>query len=607
MIRGCLALLFASCCLAQTPALQLTRVLTGLNSPTDIQHAGDGSGRLFIVEQDGLIRIARNNTLLPTPFLDLRAKTNGTGECGLLGLAFPPGYAQKKYFYVNYTHPNCTSTVVSRIHTSVNPDLADAATEVPLLTQSQPFTNHNAGQLRFGPDGYLYVAFGDGGSANDPQGNGQAPGTWLGKLLRIDVENGSSQYSIPPTNPFANSASARPEIWASGLRNPWRYSFDRETGDLWIADVGQNRAEEIDFQPASSTGGENYGWNRMEGLQCRVNGCNTNGLVLPIFEYSSRNLNDRSITGGFVYRGSTSPGMRGLYFYADYVSGRLWALRKTGSAVSNNLVLDTPYAISTFGEDEAGEIYFADHSGGAIYRIDGSSIPVVSSSGVVNAASFEPGIVAGSLATIFGSGLTTNTGVQQATGIPLPLNIGGTAVSAAGRQTPILAVANANGIEQINIQVPWETAGSTAVVVVSRDGVQSSPASVTLLTAHPAVFAANDRAIVVHNQDGTLVTDQKPLQGGEFIYFYATGLGEVENNPGTNQPGPRNPLARTLAPIIITLGNQNCEVQFAGLAPDLVGVYQINIKVPAGLSTGTNELLVRLGTATSKPVLVPVQ
>src|SRR6266852_1982948 len=250
-MRYQLPVLLTSVLAAQEPDLRAVQIAGGITAPTDIQNAGDGSGRLFIVEQAGLIRILRNGSLLSQPFLDIRNRTKIDSERGLLGLAFPPGFAQKQRFYVNYNDLN-GDTVVAMYRVSANLDLADAASETILLPIRQPFPNHNGGQVRFGPDGYLYIGMGDGGGAGDPNGNGQNSASLLGKLLRIDVESEPGHYRVPLDNPFINTSGARPEIWALGLRNPWRFSFDRANSDLYIADVGQDTWEEVDYAPASS-------------------------------------------------------------------------------------------------------------------------------------------------------------------------------------------------------------------------------------------------------------------------------------------------------------------------------------------------------------------
>ena len=361
------------------PAISLTSPISGFSRPVTITHAGDGSGRLFVVEQGGRIRIVRNGAILSTPFLDIIGRVNSSCfECGLLGLAFPPGYSGKGYFYVNYTRTSGETlmTVIARYRITASPDVADPNSEQIILTINQPFANHNGGQLAFGPrDGYLYIGMGDGGSGGDPQNRAQNPADLLGKMLRIDVETGNpATYTIPATNPFINRSDYRGEIWALGMRNPWRFSFDRQTHDLYIADVGQNAYEEVNYQPATSSGGENYGWRIMEGNHCfNPNPCSTTGLTLPVVEYD-RSLGC-SVTGGYVYRGPSYPNMQGLYFYGDYCSGRIWGLRREGSAWQNTMLIDTDLLISSFGEDEQGGLYVADHQRGIVHMITDTSPP----------------------------------------------------------------------------------------------------------------------------------------------------------------------------------------------------------------------------------------
>ena len=352
------------------PELSLTRVLTGFSNPLGITHAGDGTGRLFIVERGGRIWLVKSGASQKTLFLDVsdRVITAG-GEQGLLGLAFPPDYAGKGYFYVHYSGSPDGRTVVSRIRLSSDPDSADPATEEVLLTTAQPFGNHNGGQMQFGPDGYLYIGLGDGGSGGDPLKKAQDLTSLLGKILRIDVESGAEPYGTPSDNPFVNDPSAASEIWALGLRNPWRFSFDRTTGDLYIGDVGQSSREEVNVQAAGSPGGENYGWSIMEGTGCFGNpSCDTTGISLPVVEYD-HSEGECSVTGGSVYRGDAFPAMRGIYLYGDFCSGRIWGLQRQGAFWENVFLLDSPYLISTFGEDEAGSLYLADYASGDIYRI----------------------------------------------------------------------------------------------------------------------------------------------------------------------------------------------------------------------------------------------
>lgn len=361
------ALILAAVIAQAEPSIALVPVANGLPNLVSITNAGDA--RLFITLQDGRVMIHDGTQVLPEPFLDIRSLTVADGERGLLSIAFPPHYAATGLFYVNYTDRN-GDTVVARYSVSPqNPNRANPNSAVPILMIDQPFDNHNGGQLQFGPDGYLYIGMGDGGSGGDPGNRAQNLGTLLGKLLRIDVDS-ASPYAIPPSNPFVGQPSVRPEIWAYGLRNPWRFSFDRNTGDLWLADVGQGTWEEIDFQAAASIGGENYGWRRMEGTHCfnPSSNCNPGNLVLPIIEYDHDF--GCSVTGGYVYRGTGSPRLTGRYIYGDYCSGRIWsATRNANGTVTINDLLNTPFNISTFGEDLNGEIYVGDYSNGILYRL----------------------------------------------------------------------------------------------------------------------------------------------------------------------------------------------------------------------------------------------
>lgn len=360
-------------------------VVTGLSSPVDITHAGDGSGRLFITLQGGRVVIFDGVQILSPPFLDINSLVSSGGERGLLGAAFHPNYVGNGFFYVSYTD-TAGDSVIARYSVSLDPNRADPTSGVILLTIPQPFSNHNGGQLHFGPDGYLYIGIGDGGSGGDPQNNGQDLETLLGKILRIDVDSGFP-FTVPPDNPFVGVVGAREEIWSFGLRNPWRFSFDRLTGDMFIGDVGQNSWEEVDFQPANSTGGENYGWRLMEGNSCfnpAIN-CNNGTLTLPILVYD--HSVGCSVTGGYLYRGSKNPNLNGLYLYGDFCSGLIWGAQEDGLGGWNTTVLlDTNFSISTFGEDESGEIYFAHLS-----ATDGTIYQVVQSTSSTNSASASSG------------------------------------------------------------------------------------------------------------------------------------------------------------------------------------------------------------------------
>ncbi len=354
-----------------TDGVALALVAEGLSFPLYLT-APPGDRRLFILEKGGRIRIVRNDSLLPEPFLDISSQVSNGSEQGLLGLAFHPDYASNGRLFIDYTDTD-GDTRIAEYHVGADPEHADAASARILLTIAQPYSNHNGGQVAFGPDGYLYIGMGDGGSGGDPQGHGQDPGDLLGSILRIDV-NGAAPYAVPPDNPWADSAGARGEIWDIGLRNPWRFSFDRATGDLYIADVGQSTQEEVDVSTSASGGGRgiNYGWNRMEGQSCfRSGSCDRSGLALPVVQYT--HADGCSISGGYVYRGSAIPALHGHYFYADFCQGWVRSFRLENGVAADQRAwpeLAPGGNIPSFGEDAAGELYVIS-ADGSVYRIVG--------------------------------------------------------------------------------------------------------------------------------------------------------------------------------------------------------------------------------------------
>ena len=361
-------------------ALTANQVASGFSDPVYLTALPDDTSCLFVVEQAGRIRIIKNGTTLATPFLDITSKVTSGGERGLLGMTFHPDYATNGYFYVYYTGLDPTGkTVVERYTVSSNPDAANASSGFTIFTYSQPAANHNAGMIDFGPDGYLYVGLGDGGGAGDVDNYAQTRTSLLGKMLRLDIDGGSP-YAIPADNPFVGDPNTLDEIWAIGLRNPWRWCFDRETGDMWIADVGQGNWEEVNFAPASDPGGINYGWRLKEGDHCYnpSTGCDPlDTLYDPIHEYS--HSFGCSITGGFVYRGCAIPDLNGTYFFGDYCSGRVWSMRYNGSTVSDfterTSELGVPgFGLVSFGQDAKGELYLL-YSSGSIYRIEPDGVP----------------------------------------------------------------------------------------------------------------------------------------------------------------------------------------------------------------------------------------
>lgn len=376
-------ILLCCLCISTTFAqdLDLEVFASGLNRPVNIKNAGDD--RLFVAEQDGIIKIINaSGTVNSTPFLDITTRVQSSGnEEGLLGLAFHPDYATNGYFFVNYTRDivgsSLDETVVSRFtRSSTNPSIADPNSELEIITYTQPFSNHNGGELQFGPDGYLYISSGDGGSGGDPDNNSQNLGNLLGKLLRIDVNNSTmaNPYAIPADNPFIGSPSASDEIWAYGLRNPWKFSFDRMNGDIWIADVGQNAREEIN-RAALTDAGLNYGWRCYEGnATYNTSGCpSSSTLTFPVAEYL-QTMGRCSITGGYRYRGSMYPNFNGLYFFADVCTQEVGYIEDVGGSWAMTFE-DFSGSLVAFGEDINGELYICS-LGGVVYRLIDNSLSV---------------------------------------------------------------------------------------------------------------------------------------------------------------------------------------------------------------------------------------
>jgi hypothetical protein len=465
------------------PEIALQTVLTGLDRPTAIAHAGDP--RLFLTLQRGRVVVVDEGRLLPAPFLDIQSLVSCCGEQGLLGMAFHPRYGETGFFFVDYTNTS-GNTVIARYRVSPsNPNAADPSSGAVLLTIPQPFSNHNGGQLAFGPDGDLYIGMGDGGSANDPMCNGQREDTLLGKILRIDVDVNAGTtpfYGIPPDNPFAAPGGARDEIWAKGLRNPWRFSFDRLTGDLYVGDVGQGAREEVDFQPAGSAGGQNYGWKVMEGTQCGGGGtsgcpsgtatCGSPGLTLPIVEYPHSG-GDCSITGGYVYRGTVnSLRLRGVYLYGDYCTGKIWGATRTVTGTwSTYLFSPRAAGLTTFGEDAAGEIYLATESGRLARVVDAS--PAVAPT-VVSVEPVSGSTRGGESVVVTGSGFAP-----------------GVTVLFGGVLATSVTILDPNGT-QLRLTTPAHAAGLVDVVVSNADGRSGTLAGAYTFSA-PTVVAPSGR------------------------------------------------------------------------------------------------------------------
>ncbi|TAK36844.1 MAG: T9SS type A sorting domain-containing protein [Saprospiraceae bacterium] len=501
---------FVTCSSKAQPDIALSVFSSGFSKPVDIANCGDD--RLFILEQhNGRIFILdKNGVRLNTPFLQLPG-VGQANEQGLLGLAFHPDYLTNGYFFINYSLPNGNSRI-SRFSVSANPNIAEPASEMVLLEVDQPYSNHNGGCLKFGPDGYLYAGFGDGGSGGDPQANGQNRSTLLGKILRLDVDNGSP-YAIPPGNPFVNEPDALGEIWAFGNRNPWRFSFDRATGDLWIGDVGQDSWEEIDFQPAGSTGGQNYGWRCYEGNHpFNTNGCNPmNTMTFPVAEYQNTNGIGCSVTGGFVYRGLHFPQLYGHYLFTDYCTGILWSLTPDGQGgwvnqQLNNL-LDLQFA--SFGENKNGELFVTGHANGNIYRITETSLEWSYTANVTNVLC--PGDTDGAIEITF-SGTSPAMTLNWSDGASGPVRQN---LPAGAYEVTITAPNGATAVE--NFVLSSTISLDAAVTNESCPGSADGAIDLTINGAAEPSTAGWD--------DGANTFDRTGLSAGEYTVTIATGEG----------------------------------------------------------------------------------
>ncbi len=595
--------------------LNFVEVFRGVSNTTSITHAGDGSGRLFVTEQVGRVLIHDGDSLLSTPFLDIRTRVRAGGERGLLSVAFHPSYATNGYLFVNYTDLS-SNTVVSRFKVSDDSNVADPESETIFFQATQPRRNHNGGQIHFGPDGYLYIGMGDGGGAGDPPNLAQNLGSPLGKMLRVDVA-GDGPAAAPDSNPFQETENALPEIWAYGLRNPWRFSFDRLTGDMFIADVGQNAVEEISFQSSSSTGGENYGWRLMEGSRCfnPASDCNDGSLALPIVEYDNLGGNcGGSVTGGYRYRGAQFPQLSGVYFFADYCTGDFYGAVKGDDAWTKLGPRETAHNIRTFGEDEGGEIYFADAS--VVYRIEAPQPPPqISAGGVVSAATFQigSGLSPGSLASAFGVGLADSTAVAEE--YPLPSDLGGGAMTFNGTVAVPQIFASPG---QRNFQVPWELGGLEEASLTVTIGEDTSPAVVVpLATVNPGIFVLNysgQAAAMIASTDGVVAGPEgsflgaRPAKPGETIEVLATGLGQVTNQPATGAAASADPASVTVASVTARVGDEPMTVTSSELLPSFAGIYQVKVELADDVSTGDAvTLVIRVAGVDSNTTYIAVE
>ncbi len=594
-------LLISACASAQNPNIQLQPVTTGLSSPLLATNAHDSSNRLFIIERGGKIKVLQPDATTTTDFLDITTKVLSGGEQGLLGLAFHPKYKTNRKFYVNYTRRTDGATVVSEFQAAANNRNVADTTERILLTIAQPFSNHNGGMSEFGPDGFLYIGMGDGGSGNDPGNRAQNVNELLGKMLRIDVDRteGALQYAIPADNPFAGATTGRDEIFAVGVRNPWRWSFDRLSGQLYAGDVGQNAREWIHIIER----GKNYGWATWEGSRCNTSKppgspeCTALPLIQPFFEYDHSG-GRCSITGGYVYRGARGTLAQGAYLYGDYCTGEIWQYLNG----QNSLVQDTAINISSFGEDESGELYVCDLGGGRVLRVVNSTSP--RNLGTVDGAAYnkEAGIAPEAIASTFGTGLA-NGEFAATPGLPLPTNLGGTTVTIRdSKGVERLAPLFYAGAQQINFQVPTGTAANYGAVIVKINDTVVSSGALKIEAFAPGIFAAaaNGSGVAagkvqrIRNGASTfeemferdpadiskwraIAIDLDPPTDNVFLLLFATGV-----------RGRSNPLNAS-----VNIGGVILPVDFAGNQNGFVGLDQINILLPPSLK-GKGEVDVSL-------------
>ncbi|MGH9840699.1 MAG: PQQ-dependent sugar dehydrogenase [Blastocatellia bacterium] len=587
------------------------RVTNGLRNPLFVTHAPGDFQRIFIVEQGGKIRILRNGQLLAPDFLDVDALSLSGGERGLLGLAFHPQYAGNRRFFVNYTRRPDGATVIAEYQASAsNPNVADTAEKVILMVP-QPFANHNGGMIGFGADGFLYIGMGDGGSGNDPGDRAQNIENLLGKFLRIDINtaSGGLQYSIPPTNPLVDKPG-RDEIYAVGLRNPWRWSFDRETQELYAGDVGQGAVEEIDIV----TLGGNYGWRVLEGTRCTNLGpgsCTDPVYLPPVVQYN-QGTGRCSITGGYVYRGTRNSVQPGTYIYGDYCTGEIFFWRKGQAVTDVNLALDTNINISSFGEDEAGEIYVVG-LGGTVHRI---AAPSQATS--VSAANYSGQALAPeSIAAAFGTGLSTMTASAPG-GATLPTTLAGVTVrvrNAAGAETTahLFFVSPT----QINFLLPAGTNAGTATVAMTTALGTTAQGTINVAGVSPGLFSANATgrglaaAVVLRQRaDGSQVFEPVARFDQSQNQFVVV---PIDLGPETDQvflvpfgTGFRNRSG--LGAVSATVGGTSAQVTFAGAQGQLAGLDQANIRLARSLiGRGDVDVVMTVDGQTTNAVRVNVK
>lgn len=704
-------------------------IVENLPFAAGVTHAGDGSNRLFISTLQGEVLIFDGDTLLDEPFLDLRPLRGCcNGHFGLFSIAFHPRFASngRVFFeYVEVIDEQVRTTVSEFRLEDDDPNELDRDSERVILTLDQPRASHNGGDIHFGPDGYLYLSIGDGGTdgfgedaIGDPDNLAQDMSQLFGKMLRIDVDNGDP-YGIPESNPFVGQEGVRPEIWHSGIRSPWRFSFDRDTGDIFLGDVGHNLWEEINFQPANSAGGENYGWSRLEATECfrPAEGCEDPSFVAPIIQYGHEGEGcSGSVSGGFRYRGHMIPALRAAYVFGDFCRGLLFVATEAAGEWASSSREFAGVRFVSFGEDEQGELYavnFSSTSGsvskivlgnprpeissatpssaiaggddfsmtvtgtnfvaGAVARwnnsvlttnfIDtnhikvtfseddirtvqrgritvenpapgggvgesfsfrvngGSESPAVNSGGIVNGASFAAGqaLAPGSLVSVFGPRLALAS--EGSTAIPLPTLLAGATFTLNGIPMPQFF----NSPQQSNLLIPWEVEGLETADIEARISRQrSDKVAVPLAMFGPGIFTTSadgsGQAAALISGTGMLAgpaaaasqvsqgAASRPVRSGEFLEVFATGLGAVGHPPASGSAASANPISATTTTATATIGGTAANVFFSGLAPGFVGLYQLNVEVPAAAPSGNAvPLVISIGGVSSQTTTIAVE
>jgi len=598
-IAALLLLVSCGCLRGQWAQIGWDRVVEGLNLPTLALGAGDGSGRLFVVELGGQVRIVRDGKLVEKPFLDLSSRVGFDVEAGLLSIAFPPKFAERKHFYADFIDAD-RNVVIARFKVSDDLDVADVDSEEILLTIPQPFGQHNGGIMAFSPvDGMLYISTGDGGIElsgeeeyrNDPLNNGQNPGVLLGKILRIDTESGATPYAIPPDNP--KKPGWLPEVWSIGWRNPWRFSFDRANGDLYVGDVGAEDFEEVDYEPAGM-GGLNYGWSVREGIHCvHDKACEERGdLVDPAIEYD----HDRgcSVTGGVVYRGAKFPELNGAYFYADFCKSTVWAMKRVaGMWQSGSMGPSRALAVS-FGEDDEGEIYLVDHKGSLLKmkQIE----PGLTVTSVGNSASGEPGLAAGSIASAFTTGLPDVTEPLGYGDFPLPFTLGDVSVWVNGTQVRLTALTPEG---KVDFQAPYVLPEGKATVQVRAGYRSSNVFQVDVKPVLPGLLSVDGRRAMAVNEQGE---NSVSAARGTMVALFATGLGWPDNAPEYGFPGLDDPPSTLNGVVTAAIGGKPAEVQFCSLTPGFPGIFTIIAKIAPDAAVGEGEIWIAVSGVKSLPL-----